>query len=94
MVIAGLFLLIFHKPIRERRDNWNARVPWILRSSGGPVLTVVLIIIGALLIYVGIAHKFVCSIRKMVATINAVLTISNRISRVHMHLLLSQAQLE
>jgi len=57
LIIAGLFLIVFHKQIRERNDNWNARVPWFLQSHpGGRILTVLIIIFGALLIYVGIAQ--------------------------------------
>jgi uncharacterized membrane protein HdeD (DUF308 family) len=57
-VIAGLFLIVFHKEIRERNENWNARVPWFLQSSprGGRILTVIIILLGALLIYFGIAQ--------------------------------------
>ena len=57
-IIAGLFIIIFHKQIRERRDNWNERVPWFLQWSppGGRILTAMIIVFGALLIYVGIAQ--------------------------------------
>jgi hypothetical protein len=53
-IIAGLFLIVFHKQIRERNDNWNARVPWFLQSApGGRILTVMILIFGSLLIYLG-----------------------------------------
>ena len=52
--IAGLFLIVFHKQIRERHDNWNARVPWFLQSApGGRILTVMILIFGSLLVYIG-----------------------------------------
>ena len=56
--IAGLFLIVFHKQIKERHDNWNERVPWFLQWSppGGRILTVIIIGLGALLIYIGIAQ--------------------------------------
>ena len=56
LTIGWLWLLVFHKQIRNRIENWNERVPWFLRSSpqGGWILTVMLIVFGALLIYVGV----------------------------------------
>lgn len=58
VALAGLFLIVFHKELRERSEDWNARVPWFLQSAtpGGPILTVIIIIFGALLIYAGIAE--------------------------------------
>jgi len=58
LTIGGLFLIVFHKQIRERSENWNERVPWFLKSSpqGGRILTVTIIVSGALLIYVGVAQ--------------------------------------
>lgn len=54
-IIAGLILIVFHKQIRERSDNWNARVPWFLQSGpGGRILTVMILIFGSLLIYDGV----------------------------------------
>ena len=58
LTIGGLFLIVFHKQIRERSENWNERVPWFLQSHppGGRILTVIIIIFGALLIYIGVAQ--------------------------------------
>ena len=58
VALAGLFLIFFHKEIRERSEEWNERVPWFLRSGSpsGRILTVMIIIFGALLIYAGIAQ--------------------------------------
>jgi hypothetical protein len=57
LTIAGLFLIVFHKELRERNDHWNARVPWFLQSRpGGRIFSVRTIIFGAVLIYVGIAQ--------------------------------------
>jgi len=58
VTIAGLFLIVFHKELRERSEDWNDRVPWFLQSHprGGRLLTVMIIIGGAFLIYAGIAE--------------------------------------
>jgi uncharacterized membrane protein HdeD (DUF308 family) len=57
LTVAGLILVIFHKAIKEARDNWNERVPWILQWSppGGVIFTVSIILIGAFLVTAGIA---------------------------------------
>ena len=56
--LAGFFLIIFREEIKERRDNWNERVPWFLQvsPSGGRVFTTGTILFGVVLIYVGIAQ--------------------------------------
>lgn len=58
LTVVGLGLTVFHRAIKERRDNWNERAPWILRWSppGGKIFTVTIILMGAILIYVGIAN--------------------------------------
>jgi hypothetical protein len=58
VTIAGLFVIVFHKELRERSEDWNARVPWFLQShpTGGRILTVMIILAGAGLIYAGIAE--------------------------------------
>jgi len=58
LTIAGLFVIVFHKQLRERSEDWNDRVPWFLQSHprGGRLLTVMIIIGGALLIYAGIGQ--------------------------------------
>jgi uncharacterized membrane protein HdeD (DUF308 family) len=58
LTIGGLFLIVFHKQIRERSENWNERAPWFLKWSpqGGRIFTVMIIMFGALLIYVGVAQ--------------------------------------
>jgi hypothetical protein len=59
LTIGGLWLLIFHKEIRNRIENWNERVPWFLQSGpprGGRMLTVEIIVFGALLVYIGVAQ--------------------------------------
>lgn len=56
LTIAGLFLIVFHKQLRERTEDWNARVPWFLQSAptGGRILTVMILVFGSLLIYLGV----------------------------------------
>ena len=55
LTIGGFWLIVFHKQIRERSDDWNARVPWFLQSSpSGRILTVMIIVFGALLICAGV----------------------------------------
>ena len=56
LTIAGLFLIVFHKQLRERSEDWNARVPWFLQShpTGGRILTVMILVFGSILIYLGV----------------------------------------
>jgi hypothetical protein len=56
--MVGLGLVVFHKQIKLRRDNWNERVPWILRWSGpgGIILTISIVLLGAFLILAGSAY--------------------------------------
>ena len=58
LTVVGLGLIVFHRAIKEHRDNWNERVPFILRWSppGGIVFTVSIILFGAILIFAGIAN--------------------------------------
>jgi len=58
LTVAGLVLVIIHKAIKEHRDNWNERVPWILgwRGPGGVLFTISTILFGAVLIFVGIVN--------------------------------------
>ena len=58
LTIAGLLLVVFHKAIKEHRDNWNDRVPWFLQWSppGGIVFTVSVVLFGAILVFTGIVN--------------------------------------
>lgn len=58
LIVFGLGLIVFHRAIKEHRDNWNERVPWILRWSppGGIIFTVSVILFGAFLIFAGFAY--------------------------------------
>ena len=58
LTIAGLLLVVFHKAIKEHRDNWNDRVPWFLQWSppGGIVFTVSVVLFGAILVFAGIVN--------------------------------------
>ena len=56
LLVAGLILVSFHKAIRRATDNWNDRVPWFLQSQPGGAAQILAIVIGALLIFAGIAR--------------------------------------
>ena len=56
LIILGLVMIIFHKQLKQMRDDWYEHLPSIIsRGPTGTLLTVTIIVFGAVSILIGIA---------------------------------------
>lgn len=56
LIIVGLLMIIFHKQLRQMKDDWYENLPAVIwRGPTGPLLTVVIIVFGVMAILIGAA---------------------------------------
>ena|GEM_PF-3423458 len=65
LIILGLVMIIFHKQLKQMRDDWYEHLPSIIsRGPTGTLLTVTIIVFGAVSILIGIALISVAFIQR------------------------------
>jgi hypothetical protein len=56
LIIVGLVMIIFHRQVKQWRDDWYEHLPPIIwRGPTGALLTVTIIVFGVISILFGIA---------------------------------------
>ena len=62
-------MIIFHKQLRQMKDDWYENLPAIIwRGPTGPLLTVVIIVFGVMAILIGAALISVAFVQTMKMT--------------------------
>jgi protein-S-isoprenylcysteine O-methyltransferase Ste14 len=56
LVIVGLLMIVFHKQLKQMKDDWYENLPSIIwRGPTGSLLSVMIIMFGAVSMLVGLA---------------------------------------
>jgi hypothetical protein len=56
LIIVGLVMVIFHKQVKQWKDDWHEGLPPIIwRGPTGATLTAIIIVFGVISILIGIA---------------------------------------
>ena len=54
LIILGLVMIIFHRDVKQWNDDWYEHLPPIIWRPTGTLLTVMIIVFGALSILIGV----------------------------------------
>ena len=55
LIIVGLVMIIFHKQLKEMKDDWYEHLPSIISRGPTGTLLVTIIVFGAMSILIGLA---------------------------------------
>jgi amino acid transporter len=56
-ILVGLLMIIFRKQLKEMREEWYERLPWVVwRRPTGTALTVTIILFGIISIVLGMVQ--------------------------------------
>ena len=56
LIVVGLIMIIFHKQLKQMREDWYEHLPSVIwRGPTGTFLTVTIILFGVISILIGVA---------------------------------------
>jgi hypothetical protein len=57
LIIVGLVMIIFHKQLKQMRDDWYEHLPSVFwRGPTGTLFTVTIVVFGAISILIGVTQ--------------------------------------